>query len=37
MNRKIVSEALWRVTVWGVRERVQHAKAAVAKRRKTSP
>ena len=22
MNRKIVPEALWRVTVWGVRERV---------------
>jgi dolichol-phosphate mannosyltransferase len=21
MNRKIVSEALWRVTVWGARER----------------
>ena len=37
MNRKIVSEALWRVTVWGVRERVQQAKAAVAKRRKASP
>ncbi len=34
MNRKIVSEALWRVTVWGVRERVQQAKAAVAQRRK---
>lgn len=33
MNRKIVSEALWRVTVWGARERVQQAKQARAKRR----
>lgn len=33
MNRKIVSEALWRVTVWGARERVAGAKQAVAKRR----
>lgn len=37
MNRKIVSEALWRVTVWGVRERVQQAKAAVEQRRKAGP
>lgn len=33
MNRKIVSEALWRVTVWGVRERVHHARDALAERR----
>jgi dolichol-phosphate mannosyltransferase len=34
MNRKIVSEALWRVTVWGARERVSAVKSAVAKRRR---
>ncbi|MEZ5157278.1 MAG: polyprenol monophosphomannose synthase [Candidatus Nanopelagicales bacterium] len=34
MNRKIVSEALWRVTVWGARERVQRAKASISARRK---
>ncbi|HPE14028.1 MAG TPA: polyprenol monophosphomannose synthase [Actinomycetota bacterium] len=33
MNRKIVSEALWRVTVWGVRERVHQARDALAERR----
>jgi dolichol-phosphate mannosyltransferase len=33
MNRKIVSEALWRVTVWGVRERVHQARDAIAERR----
>lgn len=33
MNRKIVSEALWRVTVWGARERVATVKKAVAQRR----
>ena len=33
MNRKIVSEALWRVTVWGARERVTQVKAAVSRRR----
>lgn len=33
MNRKIVSEALWRVTVWGARERVLRAKASIAARR----
>jgi dolichol-phosphate mannosyltransferase len=33
MNRKIVSEALWRVTVWGARERYVKAKTAVRSRR----
>lgn len=33
MNRKIVSEALWRVTVWGVRERRAQIKDAVSRRR----
>ena len=33
MNRKIVSEALWRVTVWGARERVARAKTAARSRR----
>jgi dolichol-phosphate mannosyltransferase len=33
MNRKIVSEALWRVTVWGMRERVHQVRDAVAERR----
>jgi dolichol-phosphate mannosyltransferase len=33
MNRKIVSEALWRVTVWGARERYAKAKTAVQSRR----
>lgn len=33
MNRKIVSEALWRVTVWGARERAHQAKQAMASRR----
>lgn len=34
MNRKIVSEALWRVTVWGARERSRRLRAAVAARRR---
>jgi dolichol-phosphate mannosyltransferase len=35
MNRKIVSEALWRVTVWGARERAAAVKDAVrAKQRR---
>lgn len=34
MNQKIVKEALWRVTVWGVRERAHRVKGAIAKRRK---
>lgn len=33
MNRKIVSEALWRVTIWGARERVAGVKRAVTDRR----
>lgn len=33
MNRKIVSEALWRVTVWGARERASAVKNAVTNRR----
>jgi len=33
MNRKIVSEALWRVTVWGARERVAQVKSVASKRR----
>ena len=33
MNRKIVSEALWRVTVWGARERVAQVKSLASKRR----
>jgi dolichol-phosphate mannosyltransferase len=33
MNRKIVSEALWRVTVWGARERTAAVRQAVASRR----
>lgn len=33
MNRKIVSEALWRVTVWGARERVSGVRRAAQKRR----
>ena len=33
MNRRIVSEALWRVTVWGARERFAKAKTAVRSRR----
>ena len=33
MNRKIVSEALWQVTVWGARERVHRARASIAARR----
>jgi len=33
MSRKIVSEALWRVTVWGARERVQKARTAAKSRR----
>lgn len=34
MNRKIVSEALWRVTVWGARERASQVKQAVGGRRR---
>ncbi|HQR79199.1 MAG TPA: polyprenol monophosphomannose synthase [Actinomycetota bacterium] len=34
MNRKIVSEALWRVTVWGARERARRVRSAVAERRR---
>ncbi len=33
MNRKIVSEALWRVTVWGARERVHQVRTAWTDRR----
>lgn len=33
MNRKIVSEALWRVTVWGARERTRKVRTAMADRR----
>lgn len=33
MNRKIVSEALWRVTVWGARERVSGVRRAAQRRR----
>ena len=35
MNRKIVSEALWRGTVWGARERASAVKSAVTSRRGT--
>lgn len=34
MNRKIVSEALWRVTVWGMRERVHQARETLTERRR---
>ncbi len=33
MNRKIVSEALWRVTVWGARERTNRVRSSAKKRR----
>lgn len=36
MNRKIVSEALWRVTVWGMRERVHQVRETLTERRRTS-
>jgi dolichol-phosphate mannosyltransferase len=34
MNRKIVSEALWRVTVWGARERAAAIKRAASRSRR---
>ena len=34
MNRDIVREALWRVTVWGVRRRSMQARTALAKLRR---
>ena len=33
MSRKIVAEALWRVTVWGARERVHQVRTAWTDRR----
>ena len=36
MSRKIVAEALWRVTIWGIDRRVQMMKRVFAKRSQAS-
>jgi len=37
MSADIVREALWRVTQWGVRDRVEAARQAMSPRRRAEP